>query len=212
MRYGTKYVEIEAHPWDGDWKALSDWAGSVGDGGGTALIHTDGPEGRKLEIKTLEGTMLATLNDFIICGLNGEFYPCKPDIFNKKYRRAEPSKGARSYPFATPRCWKNKENSQLYKVVPWFQPIDNDSRIDFVGLFKEIEPNMLQDVMGDMEIYSGLVMQLGYLVESENRMWFGLIGGNWEEMFEDIEPWNEAEHRPNARNMTVEGISEANKG
>ena len=203
MRYGTKYVEIEAKQWDGDWKEMSDWAGSVSDGGGTELIYTSDSQ---LKIKTLEGTMNADRGDYIICGLNGEFYPCKPDIFNKKYRRADPSTGARSYPFATPRCWKNKENNQLYKVVPWFQPIDNDSRINFVGLFQEIEPTMLQDVMGDMEIYSGLVMQLGYLVESENRMWFGLIVDDPKEMFEDIGPWNEAEHRPNAKNMTVEGI------
>lgn len=38
-----------------------------------------------LEIKTLEGTMIANVNDFIIKGLNGEFYPCKPDIFFKTY-------------------------------------------------------------------------------------------------------------------------------
>jgi hypothetical protein len=36
-------------------------------------------------IKTLEGTMTATVGDFIIQGVNGEFYPCKPDIFEKTY-------------------------------------------------------------------------------------------------------------------------------
>lgn len=38
-----------------------------------------------LEIKTLEGTMMADLGDFIIQGVKGEFYPCKPDIFEKTY-------------------------------------------------------------------------------------------------------------------------------
>ena len=33
------------------------------------------------EIKTLEGTMIISENDFIIKGANGEFYPCKPDMF-----------------------------------------------------------------------------------------------------------------------------------
>jgi len=33
----------------------------------------------------LEGTMNASLGDFIIKGVNGEFYPCKPDIFEKTY-------------------------------------------------------------------------------------------------------------------------------
>lgn len=36
-------------------------------------------------IKTLEGTMTATPGDIIIKGVNGEFYPCKPDIFEKTY-------------------------------------------------------------------------------------------------------------------------------
>ena len=38
-----------------------------------------------LEIETLEGTMTAQPNDYIIKGVNGEFYPCKPDIFEKTY-------------------------------------------------------------------------------------------------------------------------------
>jgi len=37
------------------------------------------------EIKTLEGTMRANGNDWIIQGINGELYPCKPDIFDKTY-------------------------------------------------------------------------------------------------------------------------------
>jgi hypothetical protein len=39
----------------------------------------------KLEIITLEGVMDASVNDYIIRGVNGEFYPCKPDIFAKTY-------------------------------------------------------------------------------------------------------------------------------
>jgi hypothetical protein len=38
-----------------------------------------------LEIKTLEGTMLAVQGDYIIKGIKGEFYPCKPDIFEATY-------------------------------------------------------------------------------------------------------------------------------
>lgn len=38
-----------------------------------------------LRIGTLEGTMTAQLGDYIIRGINGEFYPCKPDIFEKTY-------------------------------------------------------------------------------------------------------------------------------
>lgn len=38
-----------------------------------------------IEIKTLEGTMQAGYGDYIIRGVNGEFYPCKADIFEKTY-------------------------------------------------------------------------------------------------------------------------------
>lgn len=41
------------------------------------------PEG--IKIKTLEGTMLASWGDYIIKGIKGEFYPCKPDIFEATY-------------------------------------------------------------------------------------------------------------------------------
>lgn len=38
-----------------------------------------------VKIKTLEGEMLASIGDYIIKGVDGEFYPCKPDIFEKTY-------------------------------------------------------------------------------------------------------------------------------
>ena len=41
-----------------------------------------------MQIATLEGTMTATLGDWIIKGVQGEFYPCKPDIFEATYEAA----------------------------------------------------------------------------------------------------------------------------
>ena len=50
----------------------------------------DTPEGETfLSIDTLEGIMTASKNDWIIKGVNGEFYPCKPDIFDKTYEKIE---------------------------------------------------------------------------------------------------------------------------
>ena len=40
-------------------------------------------------IDTLEGKMTANIGDMIIKGVNGEFYPCKPDIFAKTYDKAD---------------------------------------------------------------------------------------------------------------------------
>lgn len=39
----------------------------------------------ELDIQTLEGIMHANIGDWIITGVNGEKYPCKPDIFEKTY-------------------------------------------------------------------------------------------------------------------------------
>lgn len=44
--------------------------------------------GTELSIKTLEGEMVAVPGDWIICGVKGELYPCKPDIFDATYERA----------------------------------------------------------------------------------------------------------------------------
>lgn len=46
----------------------------------------DSPE--KLTIHTLEGHIYASPGDYIIRGVQGEFYPCKPDIFDETYEQA----------------------------------------------------------------------------------------------------------------------------
>jgi hypothetical protein len=47
------------------------------------------PDGSIGEIKTLEGYMLVTPGDYIITGVKGEHYPCKPDIFEMTYELVE---------------------------------------------------------------------------------------------------------------------------
>ena len=44
----------------------------------------------ELFIKTLEGVHHASVGDYIIQGVNGELYPCKPDIFEKTYDKVMP--------------------------------------------------------------------------------------------------------------------------
>ncbi len=50
---------------------------------GNEAIFFDEPN--TLTIKTLEGNMIASVGDWIIRGVSGELYPCKPDIFQKTY-------------------------------------------------------------------------------------------------------------------------------
>ena len=47
--------------------------------------HETFPSNGIINIPTLEGVMTANIGDYIIKGINGEFYPCKPDIFHKTY-------------------------------------------------------------------------------------------------------------------------------
>ena len=46
-------------------------------------------ESIKLTIPTIEGNMTANIGDYIIKGIKGEFYPCKPDIFQMTYEKVE---------------------------------------------------------------------------------------------------------------------------
>lgn len=54
----------------------------VGLGNNIFQVESDG-----LVIKTLEGNMKASIGDYIIKGIKGEFYPCKPDIFELTYEQ-----------------------------------------------------------------------------------------------------------------------------
>ncbi|WP_018527494.1 hypothetical protein [Alkalispirochaeta alkalica] len=55
--------------------------------------YCDAVKEEGLKIETLEGTMTATVGDWIIKGVSGEFYPCKPDIFDKTYEPVEDDAG-----------------------------------------------------------------------------------------------------------------------
>jgi hypothetical protein len=76
-KYRKKPVVIEAVQWSGDnFKEVGNFI--EGD-------HKNFPKPRVVIIPTLEGEMTASEGDFIIKGVNGEVYPCKPDIFEKTY-------------------------------------------------------------------------------------------------------------------------------
>lgn len=84
MKYRKKPVVIEAMQLNGQTVAIVDWMAA---NGAKYTTETDPSDGRKdsIFILTLEGTMRADPLDYIIRGVNGEFYPCKPDIFEKTY-------------------------------------------------------------------------------------------------------------------------------
>lgn len=70
-----KPVELECIQYKGNNVVeLSEWIG---------VSLSTSPRG--LFIQTLEGSMKVSIGDYIIKGIQGEFYPCKPDIFEKIY-------------------------------------------------------------------------------------------------------------------------------
>lgn len=85
MRYVKKPVVVEAVQYngDGEFTEVPRWLVNTQR---TGVIYFDGSIDRCF-IKTLEGTMRVSIGDYIIRGVNGELYPCKPDIFEKTYER-----------------------------------------------------------------------------------------------------------------------------
>lgn len=98
MKYRKKPVVIDAILWNGS--NIEEAVEFIKDGkpdlthlpdDGISVGPTIGfiPASGDLLIPTLEGKMTARAGDIIIRGVNGEFYPCKPDIFEKTYEKVE---------------------------------------------------------------------------------------------------------------------------
>ena len=80
MKFRKKSVVIEAVLWNGTQVSeVTEWISDA--------LHNDTIMrfGDKVVIKTLEGNMIANPGDYIIKGVKGELYPCKPDIFEQTY-------------------------------------------------------------------------------------------------------------------------------
>lgn len=78
-KYRKKPVEIEAIQWNGNnFIEIDNFI---------TIQHETYPAAGIVKIPTLEGIMVANEGDYIIKGVNGEFYPCKPDIFDKTYEK-----------------------------------------------------------------------------------------------------------------------------
>ena len=86
MKYCKKPIVIEAFLWTADINQTEDpeWiVQSIKEG------RVSFPSPLVLQIHTLEGTMQANVGDYIIKGVKGELYPCKPDIFETTYEKVE---------------------------------------------------------------------------------------------------------------------------
>jgi len=87
--FRKKPIVIEARQWDGSLERANDiieWAGGEVGPIGCAVV---GERAEDAFVVTLEGEMSISPGDWIIRGVQGEFYPCKPDIFEMTYEVAE---------------------------------------------------------------------------------------------------------------------------
>lgn len=79
-----KPVKICAVKWTGNnFDEIADFAGA------DSLVLIGGHRDPQLKIYTLEGDHHVTVGDWIIRGVKGEFYPCKPDIFEQTYEEVK---------------------------------------------------------------------------------------------------------------------------
>ncbi len=91
-KYRKLPIEIEAIQWSGiNLQEIVDFAGNKLT---YRIIDTAWQVGKgvpyvDVEIITLEGDMKVNIGDYIIKGVNGEFYPCKSDIFKKTHEKVE---------------------------------------------------------------------------------------------------------------------------
>mgnify|MGYP001577226084 CR=1 FL=1 len=84
MKFRKKPVVIDAVQWDGKLTTVEPLLIGAG------ISHVDQELGStELFIPTLEGTMTASVGDWIIRGVMGEIYPCKDDIFRMTYESVE---------------------------------------------------------------------------------------------------------------------------
>lgn len=90
MKYCKKPVVIEAIQWNGaNLEELKNFVGSSLYWGTVTLYGFTNKQMLRVVIHTLEGDHEAKVGDYIIKGVQGEFYPCKPDIFAETYEAVE---------------------------------------------------------------------------------------------------------------------------
>jgi len=90
MKFRKKPVVIEAMQFTGtfpNYDKISEWSNNTIHANTSCEPNTMAVA--KIFIPTLEGEMCADLGDWIIRGVKGEFYPCKPDIFEQTYEKVE---------------------------------------------------------------------------------------------------------------------------
>lgn len=88
-KHRKKPVVIEARQWDGSRESATDICEWMNENHVSPFAQDNASGDLVFGIVTLEGVMIATPGDWIIQGVQGEFYPCKPDIFEATYEQVD---------------------------------------------------------------------------------------------------------------------------
>lgn len=152
--YRKKPVVVQAQLWDGtatgatpiiNWIAANGHAATYRCGGGECDHN---PDSHHISIRTLEGDMRVSAGDYVIRGVQGEFYPCKPDIFDATYEPEALPDGV--HPES--RCARCKGPN-----IPWSAPSPLWNRVIRGG-----------DINGE-EIYAGIVCPTCFAVLAQEQ-------------------------------------------
>lgn len=100
----------------------------------------------ELDIETLEGIMHASVGDYIITGINGEKYPCKPDIFEKTYELVEEN---------------NYETSKELKAL------ERIKKVQEVADYMEKETDIIETALKD---YDNLLYKCNKLQDKKQKL------------------------------------------
>lgn len=124
MKYRKKPVIIEAFQYNGDLKGsdgqyyVPDWAVHAFEENVMCYDSFDATTPPcELFIKTLEGVHHVSVGDYVIKGVRGELYPCKPDIFEETYEVIEEQITEQKKAFETLDLYRRKLTLQQYKTL-----------------------------------------------------------------------------------------------
>lgn len=141
MKYIKKSVEIEAVQFIDTPERIIEIAAFMG---GNLRVNYEDKDNPYIPIETLEGTMKASVGDYIIKGVKGEIYPCKPDIFEQTYDCA-----------GTP---LDRMYREIDELVDRFAKLDAFMKTD---KFLALSP----DIVGLLEIQYGAMMAYNHALQ-----------------------------------------------
>ena len=128
-----------------------------------------------LRIVTLEGLMKASIGDYIIKGVNGEYYPCKPDIFEKTYEKVDDMINTKNTKNQEPQTTTVQESSplKLKDILDIVEYANNIQIIYSPVSYTYTEDYILLTDSFSQNVYSSVRKYLNYTVYSISTNEFG---------------------------------------